>query len=52
MLGKKVGRQFNNLSEKVTRHTGLNISLYKIGKHPTGKCTHCNEPETVEHVLF
>lgn len=33
-------------------HTGLNLSLYKIGKHPTGKCTYCNQPETVEHVLL
>ena len=32
-------------------HTGLNYSLHKIGKHPTGKCQHCYQPETVEHVL-
>lgn len=33
-------------------HTGLNGSLYKIGKHSTGKCAFCGVIETVEHVLL
>ena len=27
------------------------LTIYKIGKHPTGKCQHCYQPETVEHLL-
>ncbi|XP_015260458.1 PREDICTED: uncharacterized protein LOC107104854 [Cyprinodon variegatus] len=33
-------------------HTRLNASLHVIGKHPTGKCDMCSQPETIEHVLF
>lgn len=33
-------------------HTGLNASLYKIGKHPDGKCDYCDKEETVQHVLM
>lgn len=33
-------------------HTGLNHTLHKIGKHPTGQCIHCNQQETIEHILF
>ena len=33
-------------------HTGLSHTLYKIGKHQTGKCMRGSEPETVEHVLL
>ena len=52
--GRKVG--FKRRDESITTrlrigHTGLNYSLHKIGKHPTGKCQHCYQPETVEHVL-
>ncbi|XP_035984330.1 uncharacterized protein LOC118557933 [Fundulus heteroclitus] len=32
-------------------HTGLNRSLFLIGKHQTGKCD-CGEDETVEHVIL
>ncbi|XP_014880361.1 uncharacterized protein LOC106941759 [Poecilia latipinna] len=32
-------------------HTGLNRSLFLIGKHQTGKCD-CGEDETLEHVIF
>ncbi len=33
-------------------HTALNHSLYKIGKHESGKCDKCGEFETVMHILF
>ena len=33
-------------------HTGLNGALYRIGKHDTGRCNHCGEEETVEHVMM
>ena len=33
-------------------HSGLNDSLFRIGKHPTAKCEECEETETVEHVLL
>lgn len=33
-------------------HSGLNKSLFKIGKHPTGACEFCGEPETTHHVLL
>lgn len=33
-------------------HSGLNYSLFKIGKHATGKCRNCDELETIEHILF
>lgn len=33
-------------------HTGLNITLHLINKHPTGLCDNCTEIESVEHVLL
>ena len=33
-------------------HTRLNYSLFKIGKHDTGKCNYCDQAETIEHVLI
>ncbi|MGL4646544.1 MAG: hypothetical protein ACRCVL_05455 [Cetobacterium sp.] len=33
-------------------HTGLNTTLYRIGRHPTGLCTECKVLETVKHVLL
>jgi ribonuclease HI len=30
----------------------LNYYLHKIGKHPDGKCSTCNVPETIEHYLL
>lgn len=33
-------------------HSGLNRSLFRIGKHQTGGCDYCGQPETVEHVLI
>ncbi|XP_037536736.1 uncharacterized protein LOC119413748 [Nematolebias whitei] len=33
-------------------HTGLNRTLFIIGKHNTGKCDHCGEDETIQHVLM
>uniref|UniRef100_A0A3B5R9A6 Reverse transcriptase domain-containing protein n=1 Tax=Xiphophorus maculatus TaxID=8083 RepID=A0A3B5R9A6_XIPMA len=33
-------------------HSGLNSSLFKIGKHENGACNYCNQVETVEHVLL
>ncbi len=32
-------------------HTGLNKTLHLIGKHPSGVCDHCQEEESVEHIL-
>ena len=37
---------------RLTRHTGLNQTLHKMGKHPTGKCTLFSQSETVEHVIL
>jgi len=31
-------------------HTGLNSTLFKIGKHNTGRCEYCEE--TIEHVMI
>lgn len=33
-------------------HTGLNYTLYRIGKHPDGKCAHCDQLESVQHGLL
>ena len=33
-------------------HTRLNHSLFKIGKHKTGKCKYCDQAKTIEHVLI
>uniref|UniRef100_A0A8C2HUK7 Uncharacterized protein n=1 Tax=Cyprinus carpio TaxID=7962 RepID=A0A8C2HUK7_CYPCA len=33
-------------------HTRLNGTLYKMGKHDTGRCTFCGQEETVEHVMI
>ena len=33
-------------------HAGLNHTLSKMGKHPTGLCSQCTQPETVQHVLL
>ena len=32
-------------------HTGLNASLFIVQKHDTGRCDHCEEQETVDHVM-
>lgn len=53
--GRKVGfkcGEENIITRLRIGHSGLNHTLHKIGKHPTGNCTHCNQPETVEHVLL
>lgn len=33
-------------------HTGLNSTLFIIGKHQTGRCCYCEVKETIEHVLL
>ena len=33
-------------------HTGLNSTLHRISKHPTGKCRWCDQKESVQHVLM
>ena len=51
--GRKVGfkrRDENIITRFRIGHAVLNYSLHKIGKHPTGKCQYCYQPETVEHV--
>lgn len=32
--------------------TGINNTLFKIGKHNTGRYDNCGHKETVEHVLI
>ncbi len=32
-------------------HTRFNSTLYKMGKHDTGRCEFCGQEESVEHVL-
>ena len=54
-LGRRRGR--NRREEAIiTRlrigHTGLNNTLYKIGKHPDGSCDKCGQAETFQHVLL
>ena len=33
-------------------HTGLNQTLHRINRRPTGLCIYCNKLETVKHVLI
>ncbi|KAF7644735.1 hypothetical protein LDENG_00216660 [Lucifuga dentata] len=33
-------------------HTGLNISLFKIGNHNSGRRSYCYVDETIEHVMI
>uniref|UniRef100_A0A1A8H245 RNase H type-1 domain-containing protein n=1 Tax=Nothobranchius korthausae TaxID=1143690 RepID=A0A1A8H245_9TELE len=33
-------------------HTGLNTTLFMIGKHNTGQCVYCGEEETIAHVVL
>lgn len=33
-------------------HTSVNHSLWRIDKHQTEACYHCDHPETVKHVLL
>ncbi len=33
-------------------HTRLNSTLYKMGKHDTGRCDFCGQEESVEHVIL
>ncbi len=33
-------------------HTRLNSTLYKMGKHDTGRCEFCGQVESVEHVIL
>lgn len=32
-------------------HTGLNSTLFVMGKHNTGRCEYCGQEETIEHVI-
>lgn len=53
--GRTRGRESRKEEVVITRlrigQTGLNSTLHKIGKHPTGKCRICDHPESVQHVL-
>lgn len=40
------------ISRKRFRHTGLNSTLKKMGKHDTGTCDFCGQEETFEHVVL
>ncbi|XP_057691989.1 uncharacterized protein LOC130915851 [Corythoichthys intestinalis] len=54
-VGRRLGRSRREevvLSRMRIGHTGLNDSLHRIGKHKDGKCKHCGERETVEHILM
>lgn len=44
-------REENSITHLKIHHTALSHTPYKTGKHPTGKCTHCSQSETAEHVL-
>jgi len=33
-------------------HTGLNSTLFKIGKHNTGRCEYCEQQETSHDTLY
>ena len=47
--GDKSRREESVLSRLRFGHTGLNSTLFLIGKHETGRCE-CGQEETVEHV--
>ncbi len=54
-VGREMGK--NRREETViTRlrigHTGLNKTMHLIGKHTNGLCTHCNQPESVKHIII
>lgn len=56
-VGEMRGAERNRKEETIiTRlrfgHTGLNGSLFKIGKHETGRCEYCGQEETVKHVII
>ncbi len=60
-IQKQVGKGricLNNRREDIiiTRlrigHSGLNHSLFIIGKHQTGLCISCSAVETIEHALL
>lgn len=51
--GRRLGR---NQSEEIViarlrGHMGLNGTLHRVGQPLDGKCEHCGEIETVQHVL-
>ncbi len=52
---RRVFKRNNKTEGIITRlrmgYTGLNKTLHLIGKHPTGFCDHCQEEESVEHIL-
>ncbi len=52
---EKAGCRNNKREGIITRlrmgRTGLNKTLHLIGKHPTVLCDHCQEEESVEHIL-
>ena len=57
VVGKQNTVNRNTSKERILtrlriRHAGLNNTLLLIGKHPTGSCEHCQEIETVEHVIL
>ena len=33
-------------------NVGLNSNLQKLGKHETGLCDYCDQPETIQHFLL
>lgn len=42
-----------NLREEIViTHLGTVQTLYRIGWHPIGLCTHCSQPEMAKHVLL
>lgn len=53
--GRKVGlkgREENIITRLRIGHTGLNHTLHKIGKHPTGNCTNCNQKQLNMHYFI
>ena len=57
ILGRRDDRGRNRREEAIfprlrIGHTGINKTLHIIGKHPTGRCIHCDQHESVQHVLL
>lgn len=56
-VGISIRQSRNPKEEKIVTHlrighAGLNFTLHRIGKHPTGLCNHCDTQETVKHILL
>lgn len=48
----KTRREETIISRLRFGHTRLNGTLFKMGKHNSGRCEFCQEEETIEHVML